>query len=218
MTEPKGTAKHEDAMLQLLVELRKVSLAQEEAQPGQLAPPRGAPKSRVRLAAAILLGFGGGVALAYLISIIWPHPVEVLPLPAPAQVHTAAPSRIAVAPPSPLPGAAHTPAAASSEPARPTVPRQATPAAQKIGEARGTIVLAERPAGYRVQVGAFNVLEYAQDLMRQLRAHDYSVTLVEVRSGPPHRVWIDGVFDQVAAERLVNQLRRDGFEAVFVPE
>ena len=77
---------------------------------------------------------------------------------------------------------------------------------------------ATTPDGYHVQVGAFNVLQYARDMMRQLRARDYSVTLVEAPTGPPHRVWIDGAFDHAAAARMVDRLRSDGFEAIVVRE
>jgi cell division septation protein DedD len=106
----------------------------------------------------------------------------------------------------------------TSEPAPPAVqPEQTPPAARAAPSPAPTPLGNTAPlAGYHVQVGAFNVREYAQDLMRQLRSHDYPATLVEVSTGPRHRVWITGVFDRPAAERLVGRLRNDGFEAILL--
>jgi hypothetical protein len=74
----------------------------------------------------------------------------------------------------------------------------------------------DQSAVYHIQVGAFNVREYAQDLVHQLRAHAYPATVVDVPTGPRHRVWIDGGVDRSSAERLVSRLRRDGFEAILL--
>lgn len=76
--------------------------------------------------------------------------------------------------------------------------------------------VAVQVADYHVQVGAFNVLEYARELVGQLRSHDYAAVMVDVPTGPPHRVWVAGTFDRVSAERLINRLRQDGFDAILI--
>jgi cell division septation protein DedD len=104
------------------------------------------------------------------------------------------------------------------QPAPSTVqPEQTPPAARVLPSPPPTSAENTAPLdGYHIQVGAFNVLAYAQDLTLQLRSHDYPATVVDVPTGPPHRVWITGVFDRPAAERLVGRLHNDGFEAILL--
>jgi cell division septation protein DedD len=117
-----------------------------------------------------------------------------------------------VAPPVITPGypadvAAAVPPAASRKPGWET-----TPALPSV-----PIVPADRsgaPLGYRVQVGAFTVREYAQELRDQLRSHHYVARILAVATRPPYRVWIDGALDRAGAERLLGRLQRDGFKAV----
>jgi SPOR domain len=71
-------------------------------------------------------------------------------------------------------------------------------------------------AEYRVQVGAFMIREYAQELVDQLRSHHYLTALVALAASPPYRVWIKGDVDRPRAERLMGKLRKDGFDAVAV--
>ncbi|GEM_PF-5114240 len=70
---------------------------------------------------------------------------------------------------------------------------------------------------FHVQAGAFNHLEYARDLLHQLRAHGYRASLVEAADGPPHRVWVGPVPDRSSALHLAARLRADGFEAIPLP-
>jgi cell division septation protein DedD len=230
MTEPPDTERHEDATLRRAAALRQMWQAQEQARRNEAVPPPPAPDRRAGVVTLLLSTpvLAAVAVLSYFAYIFWPRPSEAPhPLPPSAQVRTVAPPGAAATVPhspqgsAPTPAAGPTPAAAASARPRPSLPRHATPAAPRPGGAGHHVavaVLAERPTAYHVQVGAFNVLAYAQDLMRELRARDYSVTLVEAPKRPTHRVWIDGAFDQVAAERLINRLRRDGFDAFLVRE
>jgi hypothetical protein len=67
---------------------------------------------------------------------------------------------------------------------------------------------------FHVQVGAFKVYEDARPLFRRLQSLGYAATLTE---GIPHRVWAGGYFDRQTAERLANNLRDAGLDAVLVP-
>jgi cell division septation protein DedD len=98
--------------------------------------------------------------------------------------------------------------------AAPAAVPAATPTAVPSPVAQSVPMSAPSSGGYRIQAGAFGVRAYAQDLVNQLRRRHYAATVVEVTTGPPHRVWIHGVFDRPAAEQLAARLRRDGFEAI----
>jgi cell division septation protein DedD len=67
---------------------------------------------------------------------------------------------------------------------------------------------------FHVQAGAFRNRAYADDLVRQLRAHGYTGTLVE---GRLIRVWVGPPISRGAAERFAANLRLDGFEAMLSP-
>jgi cell division septation protein DedD len=67
---------------------------------------------------------------------------------------------------------------------------------------------------FHVQAGAFKQREYADTLIRQLRANGYSVTLVEE---PLLRVWVGPAMSRPAAERVAANLRSSGFEAFLIP-
>jgi cell division septation protein DedD len=69
-------------------------------------------------------------------------------------------------------------------------------------------------AEYHVQAGAFTQREYADTLIRQLRANGYTVTLAE---GPPLRVWVGPAMSRPAAVQLATDLRSKGFEAFLSP-
>lgn len=207
MTESNQRGQRDDAILQLMVEFRNMWLGQEAAQPEPMPSPPPASRRRAGVA-AVLLVFVAAAALAYIGSIVWERSGGLLGQAGSANGRTAAPPPAGEIPRSTPPATApDAPAPEASQPAA------VTPVTPVI-----TVVPAQTPADYHVQVGAFNVLEYAHDMMRQLRARDYSVTLVEAPTGPPHRVWIDGVFDQAAATHLVDRLRSDGFEAIVVRE
>ena len=65
---------------------------------------------------------------------------------------------------------------------------------------------------FHIQAGAFRNREYADDLVRQLRAHGHTVTLSK---GPLIRVWVGQPMSEQAAERIAANLRSDGFEATL---
>jgi cell division septation protein DedD len=65
---------------------------------------------------------------------------------------------------------------------------------------------------FHVRAGAFKNRAYADDLARRLRAHGYTVALVE---GPLIRVWVGPPMSREAAERLVAHMRLNGFEAML---
>jgi len=65
-----------------------------------------------------------------------------------------------------------------------------------------------------VQAGAFNQRAHAEELVSRLLAHGFKATVVE---GRPYRVWIEGVLERPAAQRIVAELRAAGFEALLVP-
>lgn len=224
MTESNQRAK-EEAILQLMVEFRNLFLAQQETQPEPMPSPPPPPRPRVRVA-AVLLASVAAVALGYIGSVVWER-FEASQRPVlsaegrlaapPAIVLSSAPPATTAVPDAPVP---HAPQSSAVAPGSPVVAPGAvvTPGAPAVTPQPTLTTRAPTPDGYHVQVGAFNVLEYARDMARQLRARDYSVTLVEAPTGPPHRVWIDGVFDHSAAARIVDRLRSDGFEAIVVRE
>ncbi len=67
---------------------------------------------------------------------------------------------------------------------------------------------------FHVQAGAFKSREYADDLIRQLRANGYTVTRVD---GPLIRVWVGPPMSRSAAERLAANLGANGFETTLSP-
>lgn len=223
MTESNQRAK-EEAILQLMVEFRNLFLAQQESQLDPMPSPPPPPRPRVRVA-AVLVAAVAAVALGYIGSVVWEHfAASQRPVlsaegraaaPPPAIVAGGTPPATTAVPDALVPQAPQSTAVAPGTPAVASG-AVATPGAPAV--APQPALTTRTPSGYHVQVGAFNVLEYARDMARQLRAREYSVTLVEAPTGPPHRVWIDGVFDHSAAARVVDRLRSDGFEAIVVRE
>jgi len=204
----------DNAILKLMVEFRRLWIEQEAVRSSPpvsrpSAPPSPAPARRTDLRVFILVVFAA-MASAYLLG-------ELLARSSAVSVHLPWVPR-AVGAPAPPAAPAAVRQTGMSEPAPPTVQTEQTPPAARVTPSPSSTSAdnAARLAGYHVQVGAFNVLEYAQDLMRQLRSHDYPATVVDVPTGPPHRVWITGVFDRPAAERLAGRLRNDGFEAILL--
>jgi cell division septation protein DedD len=211
----------DNAILKLMVEFRQLWIEQEAARSnppasGPSAPPPPAPARRTDLRAFVLVVIAA-MASAYLLG-------ELLARSSALSVHLPWVPRAdtATRPTASAPVTSAVPVAvrqtSAPEPAPPMVQPEKTPPAASVApsspptSAHNTAPL----AGYHVQVGAFNVREYAQDLMRQLRSHDYPANVVDLPTGPPHRVWITGVFDRPAAERLVARLRNDGFEAILL--
>jgi len=151
-----------------------------------------------------------------------PPAAPVPPTAAPAPPPTAAvPPPAAGAPSGPIsapPVAGPRPPAQESR--RPPLEPRSAPAhvvasggtAQAANPAR----LAARVGGpeFHVQAGAFRNREYADELVRHLQAHGYSVMLVEV---PLIRVWVGQPMNRGAAEELAANLRRNGFEAFLTP-
>jgi len=136
-----------------------------------------------------------------------PPPVPSEPAPAPPAVAPSSPA-YGPQPPSPGPGSGLTPAAGTAQAAQPA------PTAHPAPSARPTPTPAElvgRPE-FHVQAGAFRNRAYADDLVRQLRAHEYTVTLAE---GPLIRVWVGPPMSREAAERVATKLRLNGFEAML---
>jgi cell division septation protein DedD len=127
------------------------------------------------------------------------------PEPAPAPPAVVAPSPAAVPQrPNPDPRSGPAPAALQTGTAREVRPAHAVPSP-------GSMV--GRPE-FHVQAGAFKNREYADDLVRRLRAHGYTVALVK---GPLIRVWVGPPMSQEAAERFAAHLRLNGFEAILSP-
>jgi cell division protein FtsN len=67
---------------------------------------------------------------------------------------------------------------------------------------------------YHVQVGAFRSREYANDLLRQLRAHGFTGTLVKDNL---YRVWVGGARSRADAEQLARRLEDAGFQTLLTP-
>lgn len=236
MTKSSDPAKQDDAILQLMVEFRNIFLAQEDAPPEPAASPPPASRRRAGIVAVLVVSIAA--ALAYAGGMAWERSGALQRLVSSADGRAVAPRSVGQVPRSARPAKRAVPDAPAPEAPQPGA---ATPVVTPVAPVAtsGTPVVTPSPAvvtvratavtpqpappattsdGYHVQVGAFNVLEYARDMMQQLRAHDYSVTLVEAPTGPPHRVWIDGAFGQAAAARMVDRLRSDGFEAIVVRE
>ncbi len=139
-------------------------------------------------------------------------PVPAPPPPAglfPPGTLESPPPPVAVPPvplsPAPPPDSAPTgPARGQVEPAAPAAPPVAAP-------------IPNSPSRVHVQAGAFNIRENAEELVQQLRASGYTVTLVESGEGPRYRVRVGGDLDRAAAERVAATLRAAGFEAVLTP-
>jgi cell division septation protein DedD len=72
------------------------------------------------------------------------------------------------------------------------------------------------PSGFHVQIGAFNVLENARELVRTLDSRGYSSRVVELNERPRYRVWAGDFPDRSSAERLAARLRATGLEASVV--
>jgi cell division septation protein DedD len=219
MAEPQDSGHQGNATLRLLAELRDKWIADDVVRSSPSAPS--APVKRVRWRVFVPLLFAV-IALGFLVDHIWVGASHTSPhalwLPR-GQVATR-PARTGAPPRMLLQTAAPNPEPDASLPSPSPLPRRAlrlaprfAPSAPKISLPRTGQLL-----GYHVQTGAFNVREYAEDLMHQLRSHDYLATVVDAATGPPHRVWIAGTFDRPNAERLVSRLRRDGFEAILLPQ
>jgi cell division protein FtsN len=152
-------------------------------------------------------------AAGYLIT----HPPQTMPTATPLAPASAPPAP-APAPPAPSPSA---PASATplSAPAPPNaaVPSSAPAAPKAGGPAAGSPAHAAVPVGppeFRVQAGAFTRREYADDLIRQLRAKGYTATIVD---GPFIRVWVGPPLSRSAALRLAGNLQANGFETTLSP-
>lgn len=217
---------NDNAILRLMVEFRQLWIEQEavpSSPPASSpsAPPPAAPARRTDLRVFILV-VCAAMASAYLLGELLARSSTVsVRLPWLSRADTA--TRPAVSPPAMSAPAPSSPPVAAEQtgapaPAAPTVQQEQTPPAARVAPSPPPTPADNTApaAGYHVQVGAFNVLEYARDLTRQLRSHDYSASVVDVPTGPPHRVWITGVFDRPSAERLVGRLRSDGFEAILL--
>lgn len=76
--------------------------------------------------------------------------------------------------------------------------------------------ISQAPSGFHVQIGAFNVLENARELVRTLDSRGYSGRVVELNERPRYRVWAGDFPDRSSAERLAARLRATGFEASVV--
>jgi sporulation related protein len=220
MTEPRDPGHPEDAMLRLMVEFRQTWLAGEALRSGPSAPPPPAPTKRLRLRTLLPLLLAA-IASTYLIAqLLEPSSRMALHVPWGPRGQTAThPAAGGTLPPASLLPAADREAGGST-PSLSTVSQDGPPPAAGVDSA-ALVISAPRPAqspGYHVQAGAFNVRAYAEDLKHQLRSHDYPATVVDARTGPPHRVWIRGTFDRSGAEQLANRLRRDGFEAILLPQ
>lgn len=220
MAEPRDPGHPEDAMLKLMVEFRQIWLAGEALRSGPSAPPPPAPTKRIRLRVLIPLLLAAITSTYLIAQLLEPSSRMSLHLPwgprGQAATHPAAGG--ALPPASLLPAADRE--AGGSTPLLSTTSQDGPRPAAGVDSA-ALAISAPRPAqspGYHVQAGAFNVREYADDLMHQLRSHDYPATVVDARTGPPHRVWIKGTFDRSGAEQLASRLRRDGFEAILLPQ
>lgn len=63
-----------------------------------------------------------------------------------------------------------------------------------------------------MQAGAFGILQEAAALAVRLQSLGYSVT--GSNAGPLYRVWVGGYLDEPTAGRLVQELRKAGFEGL----
>jgi hypothetical protein len=222
MAEPRDPGHQEDAILKLMVEFRQIWLADETLRSGPSTPPPLTPTKRVRLQVLIPLLFAA-VTCAYLIGQLLEHSSDIslhFPWVMRGQTATRPATTGTPSPVSPLPAAGQEAGASKPIPSPSTAPQGGPRPAADVDSSALAVSAprTEQPLGYHVQAGAFNVREYAEDLMHQLRSHDYPATVVDVPTGPPHRVWIEGIFNRPDAERLVSRLQRDGFEALLLPQ
>ncbi len=185
------------------------------------------PRFAPRVLGVVLL-CGVGVSLSYLVVILYiqgfpTYPYELYP---DKQPRTASAPSIHILPIGPV---AVTPPAqdAPVTPVTPTTPITPTPAAsppsaaatpprdahQGSGLPTPLVMPLGRPE-FHVQAGAFRRREYADVLIRQLRANGYPVTMAE---GPLLRVWVGPAMSHPEAVRLAANLRSKGFEAVLSP-
>lgn len=146
-----------------------------------------------------------------------PPPNPSSPVPA-----IATPLSAPEAPPAAVPQPKESGPAAIPPGSSPQVPAKATPdvpakashdspaTATKETPARAAVPMG-RPE-FRVQAGAFKNREYADDLVRQLRANGYTVTVSE---GSLVHVYVGPAMSRAAAERLAENLRSNGFEAAI---
>lgn len=220
MAEPQAPGPREDAILKLMVEFRQLWLADEALRSDPSEPASLTPTKRIRLWVFIPL-LAVAIASALLIGQLLEHSSDVsLHFPWVPRGQTATrPAAGGTVPPAPVLPPPDREVGAST-PAPSTVP-QGGPLPTADADASAPASSAPRPAqplGYHVQAGAFNVREYADDLVRQLRARGYPAAIVDAPTGPPHRVWIGGILDRTDADRLVNRLQGDGFEAIVLPQ
>ena len=220
MVEPRDPGRQEDAILKLMVEFRQTWLAHEASRSGPSAPPPLTPTKHGRLRVLIPL-LVAAIASAYFIAQLLEHSSDMslhLPWVSRGQTATRPAGNGTLPPVSLLPAAGQEAGASKSSPS-PMVQGGPRPAVAVDSSAPGiSAPRPEQPLGYHVQAGAFNVGEYAQDLIHQLGSHGYPAMVVDAPTGPPHRVWIKGIFDRPDAERLVSRLRKDGFEAILLPQ
>lgn len=195
MSEPRDPEREQDELVRFLLETsRKKSATGESAK-----PPAAIRRTALWVYGLVLLG---ALASGYAGARLW---LRSHPMP---QSRWEAPVRPAVRPAGPTANVT-TPSAPAPAPAAALPP---TPAPSPPIAAPGT----GQSTGYRVQVGAFNVRKYAQDLVTKLRARDYDAMIVDVPAGPRHRVWINAEFDRPSAARLADRLKKDGFDAVVI--
>jgi cell division septation protein DedD len=219
MAEPRDSGRQEDAILKLMVEFRQIWPAHEASRPGSFVPPPLTPTKHGRLWVLIPL-LAAAVASAYFAQLL-EHPSDLsLHVPWASSGQTATrPVGNGTLPPTPLLSAAGQEAGASKPSPPPIMQGGPRPAVAVDSAALGiSAPRPEQPLGYHVQAGAFNIGAYAHDLIRQLGSHGYPAMVVDAPTGPPHRVWIKGIFDRPDAERLVSRLRKDGFEAILLPQ
>lgn len=124
----------------------------------------------------------------------------VPPTPTPLSVQESAPTMALLAP---TPGVG--PTSATAPP-----PRNAP---HGLGPSASLAASPGRPE-FHVQAGAFKQREYADAIIRQLRANGYTVALAE---GAVLRVWVGSAMSRTAAERLAANLRSNGFDAFLTP-
>jgi hypothetical protein len=219
MAEPRDSGRQEDAILKLMVEFRQIWLADEASRPGPSVPPPLTPTKHGRLWVLIPL-LVAAIASAYFAQLLEHSGDMSLYLPWVSRGQTATrPAGNGTLPPISLLSAAGQEAGASKPSPSPIMRGGPWQAVAVDSSALGiSAPRPEQPLGYHVQAGAFNVGEYAQDLIRQLGSHGYPAMVVDAPTGPLHRVWIKGIFDRPDAERLVSRLRKDGFEAILLPQ
>jgi cell division septation protein DedD len=165
-----------------------------------------------------------GVAAAYLVTHP-PQPMQITTPPAAVmgsspstEPDSAQPDTSAV--PAPDAPATATPLAAPAPPnaavpsPAPSVPAPAPSPAAPARPLRAPLAVPVGRPEFHVQAGAFKSREYADDLVRQLRASGYTSTEVD---GPLIRVLVGPAMSRGAAERLAANLRANGFDTTLSP-